>query len=96
MATPLETIPEETQTPPNSPTPTRVTAEVPKTKPAKEKTLAALSLVKGWQNATAWQGRLRKERKLRGAHQVPHQVLHHRPHQVTTATRYSSYLELVG
>ena len=40
MATPLETIPEETQTPPtppNSPTPTRVTAEVPKTKPAKEK-----------------------------------------------------------
>ena len=40
MATSLETIPEETQTPPtppNSPTPTRVTAEVPKTKPAKEK-----------------------------------------------------------
>ena len=40
MATPLETIPEETQTPPtppNSATPTRVTAEVPKTKPAKEK-----------------------------------------------------------
>ena len=40
MATPLETIPEETQTPPtppNSPTPSRVTAEVPKTKPAKEK-----------------------------------------------------------
>ena len=40
MATPLETIPEETQTPPtppNSPTPTRVTVEVPKTKPAKEK-----------------------------------------------------------
>ena len=38
MATqPLETIPEETQTPPNSPTPARVTADPPKTKPATEK-----------------------------------------------------------
>ena len=38
MATqPLETIPEETQTPPNSPTPVRVTADPPKTKPATEK-----------------------------------------------------------
>ena len=38
MATPpLETIPEETQTPPNSPTPSRVTADPPKTKPATEK-----------------------------------------------------------
>ena len=33
----LETIPEETQTPPNSPTPARVTADPPKTKPATEK-----------------------------------------------------------
>ena len=38
MATqPLETNPEETQTPPNSPTPVRVTADPPKTKPATEK-----------------------------------------------------------
>ena len=41
MATPpLETIPEETQTPqtpPNSPNPVRVTADPPKTKPATEK-----------------------------------------------------------
>ena len=38
MATPpLETIPEETQTPPNSPTPVRVTADPPKTKSATEK-----------------------------------------------------------
>ena len=41
MATqPLETIPEETQTPPtppNSPTPARVTADPPTTKPATEK-----------------------------------------------------------
>ena len=38
MATPpLETIPEETQTPPNSPAPVRVTADPPKTKPATEK-----------------------------------------------------------
>ena len=38
MATqPLETIPEETQTPPNSPAPARVTADPPKTKPATEK-----------------------------------------------------------
>ena len=38
MATqPLETIPEETQTLPNSPTPARVTADPPKTKPATEK-----------------------------------------------------------
>ena len=38
MATqPLETIPEETQTPPNPPTPARVTADPPKTKPATEK-----------------------------------------------------------
>ena len=38
MATqPLETIPEETQTPPNSPTPALVTADPPKTKPATEK-----------------------------------------------------------
>ena len=37
-ATPtLEPIPEETQTPPNSPTPARVTADPPKTKPATEK-----------------------------------------------------------
>ena len=33
----LETIPKETQTPPNSPTPARVTADPPKTKPATEK-----------------------------------------------------------
>ena len=38
MATqPLETIPEETQTPPNSPAPARVTADPPTTKPATEK-----------------------------------------------------------
>ena len=38
MATqPLETISEETQTPPNPPTPVRVTADPPKTKPATEK-----------------------------------------------------------
>ena len=38
MATPpLETIPEETQTPPNSPNPVRVTANPPKTKPATKK-----------------------------------------------------------
>ena len=38
MATqPLETITEETHTPPNSPTPVRVTADPPKTKPATEK-----------------------------------------------------------
>ena len=47
MATqPLDTIPEETQTPPNSPAPTRVTADPPKTKPATEKTLAAWLLAK--------------------------------------------------
>ena len=38
MATqPLETIPEETQTPLNPSTPVRVTADPPKTKPATEK-----------------------------------------------------------
>ena len=34
---PLKTIPGETQTPPNSPNPVRVTTDPPKTKPATEK-----------------------------------------------------------
>ena len=66
MATqPLETIPEETQTPPNSPTPVCVTADPPKSKPATEKNPGRVASANDWPNATAWQGRLRKRQKQR-------------------------------
>ena len=83
---PLETIPEA---PTPTPTPARVTADPPKTKPAK--TPGAWQVAKGWPNATAWQEKPRKRQKQRllSPRQPKPRLVRATPQLMTTAAAAS-------
>ena len=97
MATPpLETIPEETQTPPtppNSPAPARVTADPPKTKPATEKNPGRVASGK----RLAERNRLAREAKKKaGAEAAEPAATSAQPENTNTTTSRTSFITILG